>query len=185
MATRRQVREAFYAELESAASTLAADDIGQEYPNSEEDLPRIVHNDAYRKVPWNQNGAPKSVTENDDGTYDVNYVTMMQAVFQVLIVSDDEQEKEDIYEDVRSYFERFEHPRWDESSIQTDVHDVSVEGSDSQDSQSRDPPARGDLLTIRLGYERLYATTVESISQITQELDADSDGTTDSTYTTT
>lgn len=188
MATRRNVREAFYSALESAASAhLSASDIGQEYPNSEEDLPAIVHNDNYRdaQARWNAHGAPAEVVDNGDGTFDVKYVSMKQAMFQVLIISADEQEKEDIYEDVSAYFEKFDHPRWDPSSIQTDVHDVSVEGPDSQDTQNRDPPARGDLLTITLGYKKFISTTVDDIADITTNLDADNDGTTDETFTTT
>lgn len=178
MATRRDVREAFYGELESAASAhLSAGDIGQEYPNSEEDLPAIVHNDNYRdaQARWNSTSAPVDVTANGDGTYDVKYALMKQAHFTVLIVSDDEQEKEDIYEDVSAYFEKFEHPRWDPSSIQTDVHDVDVTSTNSQDSQSRDPPARGDVLTIKLGYKKFTAITVDDISEVNAAFDVDDD----------
>lgn len=187
MATRRNVREAFYGELESAASShLAASDIGQEYPNSGEDLPAIVHNDNYRdaQARWNARGAPVEVVDNGDGTFDVKYVSMKQAMFQVLIISDDEQEKEDIYEDVSAYFEKFDYPRWDASSIQTDVHDVSVEGPDSQDTQNRDPPARGDLLTITLGYKKFISYTVEDISKVTAEFDVDGDDIAEITRTT-
>ena len=186
MATRRDVREAFYASLESA-TTLSGGDIGQEYPNTEEDLPRIVHDDNYRDAQpnWNSNGAPSEIVDNGDGTYDVKYPSMMQAVFTVLVLSDDEQEKEDIYEDLRSYFEKFEHPRWSPSTIQADVHDVDVSSANSQDSQSRDPPARGDNLTITLGFIRYYVQTVEDITEVQQDIDADNDGTVDTTYTTT
>lgn len=188
MATRRDVREAFYSELESATSShLSASDIGQEFPNSEEDLPKIVHNDNYRdaQARWNSKSAPVGVDSNADGTYDVKFVEMMQAVFDVLIISDDEQEKEDIYEAVRSHFGKFEHPKWSPSTIQEDIHDVNVGDSNSQDSQGRDPVARGDEIKIQLGFKRYYVQTVEDISQIDQTVDFDNDGTADKTYTTT
>jgi hypothetical protein len=186
MASRRDVRESFYTELESAASAnLSADDIGQEYPNNGEQLPRIVHTDRYREDNWNTDAAPKKIRDNNDGTYDVVFTQPMEAHFDVLILAASEQTKEDIYENVRSYFEKFQHPRWDASSIHADVHDVSVDGADSADSESRDPPARGDRITVVLGYERFYSFTVESIEQVDHLIDANDDGTTDETYQTT
>lgn len=186
MATRRQVREAFYGELESAANGLVpAGQITQEYPNSEEDFPAIVHNDSYRSVPMNNGTGPAEVTTDSDGEQTYHYVDLMQAQFSLLVVSQDEQEKEDIYEAVRAYFEAYTHPTKDESTIQEDVHRVEVNDATSDDTTERDPPARGDRLSINVGYKRFTDRDVTPTTEVTTNVDADNDGTTDDTYTTT
>jgi len=178
MATRKDIRESFYAELETAADSLvAAGNISQQYPESEENLPAIVHDDAYRHVPMNNDSAPTDVTYNDDGSVDMyHYSVTMQAQFTVLILSDSEMEKEDIYEAVRTYFEEFTLPVRDESNIHNDVHRVEVLDVNSQDDEDREPIVRGDSLTVNLGFERIYDRDVEDIEDVQQGIDV---GTTD------
>lgn len=186
MATRRQIREAFYADLETAVSGhLGADDVMQEQNEDEEVLPRVVHNDDYRKVPMNQgSAAPTRVARdgNDDATEEF-FTTMHEAVFEVLVVSESEQTKEDIYEDVRTYFEKYEHPAWDASDIQTDVAWVRVLDSASEDDGDHEPIARGDRLEIRLTFQRDLGKTDTAIQSVDTNVDADNDGTTDATFT--
>lgn len=189
MATRKDIREAFYAELETAADGLvAAGNISQQYPESEENLPAIVHDDAYRRVPMNNGSAPSEITENDDGTLSYHYSVTIQAQFTVLILSDDEMEKEDIYEAVRTYFEKFTLPYADESDIHADVHRVEVLDVNSQDDEDREPVSRGDSLTINLGFERIYTTEYEDIKEVQHDTDVGTtdtgDGITDITRTT-
>jgi len=206
MASRRDVREAFYAELDTAADTLVpSDNIGQEEPNSREELPAIVHNDNYRSVPMHNMSAPTDVDRNNSGAVKALYFSRtMQARFSLTILDEDEQSKEDIYEAVRGYFEDYMHSAEyfpDPSEIQSDVHDVDVTDADSQDFTERDPPMRGDVLQVDLGYERIKQvvrndlagnneypdpdSTFENIEEVTHNVDADNDGTTDETYTTT
>lgn len=194
MATRRTIRESFYTELDSAAGTLvASDNISQEEPNTKEDLPAIVHSDAYRPVPMNNRSAPTSVTVDNAGVIQsVTFSRTMQARFTLTIQSDDEQEKEDIYEQVRSHFEDYTYNDAafpDPSDIHPDMHDIGVEGSDSSDLTERKPPARGDIVEVTLGYERTKTfergTDFDTIDEIDHRIDADNDGTTDETYTTT
>lgn len=193
MASRRDVREAFYAELDTAADTLVpSDNIGQEEPNSREDLPAIVHNDNYRSVPMHNMSAPKDVDRDNSGAVTAVYFSRtMQARFLLTILSENEQTKEDIYEAVRGYFEDYIYSAShfpDPSEIQSDVHDVDVTDSDSQDFTERDPPMRGDVLQVTLGYERIKkidSSEFENIEKVIHNVDADNNGTTDETYTTT
>lgn len=203
MADRRDIREAFYAELEDAISNLAfidGSDISQEMPNSEEQLPRIVHNDDYREVPMNQGseGPHEVETDSQGRTERIIFYSMMQAQFGVVAVHHNEQEKEDIYEAIRRHFERYEHAWWDESDIHTDVHDVNVQDATSTDDEDSEPTTRGDRILVRLGYKRDYvvarediadgsedATYGSNIEEVTHRMDADNDDTTDETYTTT
>jgi hypothetical protein len=186
MASRREVREAFYSELETAADGLVPpSNIGQQYPEAAEDLPTIVHNDNYRPVPMNRGAAPVEVVDNNDGTSTEYYVTMMEAQFTLTVLSESEDTKEDIYEAVRSYFEPFEHPFKDTSDIQEDVHEVGVTDSNSNDQTDREPVARVDTLRINLGFKRLYGDTNDHVTDIEHEVDIDGDGTAENTYTTT
>lgn len=156
MATRRDVREAFYSHLETASSgLLPAENIGQEYPDTTEDLPAIIHGDNYRVVPMNTKTGPKSKSSaNDIVTY--VYSVPMQAQFTVVIKAASEGTKEDIYEAVRSYFEEFTLPIRDSSEIQSDVWRVEVLDASSRDDEDREPVSRGDALTVNVNYERLY-----------------------------
>jgi hypothetical protein len=192
MATRRQIREAFYSELETAATPhISADRITQESPNSAEELPTIVHNDAYREDIYHTGSGPTNVTTDANGNVDsITYKKMMEAVFGLLIQDPDEQAKETLYEAVRSHFERYETPLVDESTIQSDIHDISVTSSISEDQDDREPRVRGDRLQIMVGYKRdrvtlTRGTDFESIADVEHLIDADNDGTVDETYNTT
>lgn len=186
MATRRQIREAFYSELETAADGLVgASAIGQEYPNEDEELPTIVHNDNYRDVPMNTNTGIVDTIVGTDGVEEAIYSQVMEAQFSVLVISDNEQEKEDIYEAVRTHFEEFEYPVKDATSLQSHVNTIRVRDSNSEDSDTRDPPARGDRLAINVQFERFYSDGVTPITEVQHRVDADDDGTNDITSTTT
>lgn len=188
MATRREIREAFYSDLEVAVSNhLDPDDINQEQGEQPEDLPSLVHKDDYRKVPMNQgSAAPTRVRRdtNDDAEAEL-YGTMHEAVFSCKVESDDEQIKEDIYEALRTYFEKYEHPAWDASDIQSDVAWVRVVDSTSEDDVDHEPIARGDRLEIRLTFQREIENTGTAIQSVDSEVDADNDGTTEFTFTST
>jgi len=185
MATRRDIREAFYADLEMATDGLVpTEDIGQEYPNEGESLPAIVHTDNYRDVPMNTKTGIVDTTTDSSGVQEEIYSQVMEARFSVLSVSDDEQEKENIYEAVRTHFEEYEFPVKDATDLHADVNTVRVNDSNSEDSEDRDPPARGDRLQISVQFERFYVRDVTPATEVTQNVDADDDGTDDNTYTT-
>lgn len=186
MATREQIRQAFYSALETAASGLVNPiNIGQEYPESDEEYPSIVHDDSYRKVPMNQGSAAPSGQQRDgngDATAQ-DFTSVHEAQFSVLVASDDESEKESVYEAVRDYFEKYEHPAWDASDIQSDVKWVRVLDSNSEDDQDRQPIARGDRLDIRLTFIRVKSKSGTAIQNGSIDVDADNDGTGDETFT--
>lgn len=176
MADRRDIREAFYGELESAVSNITdvgPGDISQESPESDEELPAIVHNDDYRPVPINEISGPHAV-ETDANGNDAAFVfySMMEAQFGVVVLDDDEQRKETIYEAVRRQFERYEHPWWDTTDLHPDVHDVDAQDATSDDDDDREPIVRGDRVIIRLGFKRDYRVVRADLA----------DGSEDATY---
>lgn len=164
MATRKDIREAFYSHLETAVDGLVDPlNIGQEEPDSEEDHPAIVHNDDYRKVPLNDgSSAPTELIRNDSGeVIEEVYESYHEASFGVAIFDHDEQRKENIYEALRSYFEKFEERPWPSSTIQSDCEWVEVLNASSTDDTSANPTVRGDRLIIRLGFARQHGHEVE------------------------
>lgn len=185
MATRQEIREAFYAELESvAAPTVSSDNIGLEEPNSEEDLPAIVHNDVYRPVPINRGTAPIRVTTDSDGVQERIYPSHMQVQFTLTILDQDESVVESVYESIRSHFDEYTKPIRDASEIQSDVHRVEVQESLPNNLTDRTPPAHGDALVINLGYQRKTVESVDPATEVTHQVDGNDDDTIDETYTT-
>lgn len=185
MATRREVRESFYSELETAASGhLTADDITQEQPNSREDLPRLVHSDRYRPIPMNRGAAPVDVNEDSVGVQERLYTKIVQAQFVLNVLSDNEQEVEDIYEAVRSHFDAYTHPFKDASNIQSDIYRVEVQDVNPIDLTDREPPAHGDSLAVNCNFQRFAVEDVDPATDIDHQVDADNDDITDVTYTT-
>lgn len=176
MVTRRTVRETFYTALEDAADGLvSASDISQERPESDEKLPCIVHNDNYRPVPMNRGNAPTDVIRDESGAVVGEvYTTIIEAQFDVTVLSDDESEKEDIYEAVRSYFEPFTHYK-SARSLQSDVFRIEVDDSSSNDLTDRNPIGRGDTLAVRLQFERHYTDDVTPVDTVDQTVDIDGD----------
>jgi hypothetical protein len=183
MATRKQVREAVYSEFETSVDGLVpAENITQEQPDSTEDLPTVVHNDAYREVPMNNGQGPTGVQVTNGRTLVHEHSKPMEAQFTVLIMSESESIKEDIYEALRTHFEQYETPIVDESDIHPDIFGVEVTDVNSQDNEEREPIARGDSLTINVRFERIYERDVNPADEVVQTIGGD--GITDVTRTT-
>lgn len=191
MATRRDIREAFYSHLETAVGAgtaselVTANNIGEEQPESEEDYPAIVHRDDWRKIYINDgSSAPTELIRDSNGNVTTEvYETFHEGSFGVGMLDPDESHREDVYEAVRSYFEKYEERPWDESNIQADVEWVNVLDADSRDDPDAMPTIRGDRLIIRLGFSRAHTRDVDPMTTVSTDVDADNDGTTDETYT--
>jgi len=179
MATRRQVREAFYAELETAVDGLVdPTNVTQEGPDGEEDLPAVTHGYQTRDAPLNRETAPiRSSTQNGETTY--TYVKNIQILFSVTVQSDDAQLEEDIYEAVRTYFEKYDTPVADVTTIQSDVHDIDVTDATTDNDTERGPPLRADRIDIELTYQRFYEDTGDNLTEVDARFDQDNDGQTD------
>lgn len=184
MATRQTVRSAFYDELDTATS-VPSDNITLESPNSTENLPAIVHRDAYRDVPMNFGTGPTGLQYDNNGNVTaVEYTTMREAQFTVTMVAETEGAAETVYEDVFSHFDAFTHPVKDSSSIQTDVTKVTVDEATPIDDVSRNPTMRGDALNINLQFKRTITQSVTAIEDVQQSFDIGDDGTDDISTTT-
>lgn len=185
MATRQQIREAVYDNIETAVDGLVPPaQVSQENSNSTEALPTVVHNDAYRLVPMNNGRGPTGVETNNDGAIiGHNHSRQIEARFSLTVRAEDELVKENIYEALRTYFEKYTVPVADESDIHPDVYRVEVTDSNSDDDEEREPVARGDTLTLNVFFEREYTRDVDPIDTVEQGVDSDNDGSTDFNYT--
>jgi hypothetical protein len=186
MADRRDIREAFYGQLESAVSPyLDPSDVSEEYPDTREDLPHLTHRDAERRERWSTGTAPVDVERDGSGNVSaLVYSRPHIASFTLTLLDDDEQRKEDTYESLRRAFQRYTLPEVDESDLQTDVHRVTVDAANSNDQTDREPLARGDTMTVNVHYERFFTVDVDHIDSIGTGVDIDGDDIEDITYTT-
>lgn len=206
MATRRDIRDAFYSELVSAASgthtvtygdgstdtlTVSADDVALEGPSDAESYPRVVYNEDYRPIVYNGAGAgPDNVERDSNGDVTkAQWREYEEALFQINIRAPNEVEKEPIYESIKQAFGKYTKHPWPASDLQSDAIKVDVLDSTSSDVIDVERAIRGDLLEVRIefyrNYELVSGTDVEVIDQINHEIDADQDdGTSGLTYTT-
>lgn len=193
MATRKAIREAFKSEIDAAVPSsgssghVPSDDITIERPESDEDIPSIVFTDASREVPLNQaSGAPTRISRDQSGNAEEElYGKLVELRFDTLFWFTDEVEKEDCYEAVRVHFERYEEPAWDAADIHADVKWVRVRDAQPDDDADAEPARHGDRLGISLYFLREIGNTDTDIQQVDSEVDADDDGSTDATFTTT
>jgi len=180
MATRYDIRVAFYDELETALDgVLPAEKITGEYPDSEEELPQLVHSDSYRRTPMNNGTAPTNVVSDSAGEQVYQYARMKEGVFALTIASETELEKEDIYNAVYSHFEAYTRPYKSPSEIHEDIHHVELGDVTDASDENRTGTLRGDRLEVTLGYQRLSDRDVTPTDSVDQSTDLDSDGTID------
>lgn len=166
MATRQDIRESFYGELATAADGIVpSSNISQQYP-SDQEFPTIVHNDAYRRLPMNNTTGPSTANYSDGEVDSYEYTATMEAQFTVLIASDDETEKEQAYEAVRTHFEEFEYPIRDLSDIHPDAYFIEVMDVNSQDNDDTEPIVRADSVTVNLRFTRTYERDVNAIDSV-------------------
>lgn len=181
MATRKQIRTAFYNALETAAGNyVPASNIGQTDGGDPETFPQIVHSDDYRKIPMNEGSGGHEYVETDTNgnATAVVYQTVHEASFGVVFRDTDEQRREDTYEAVRSYFEKYEHVAWDASDLHADAEWINVLDSRSEDDTDVENPIRGDRLIIRLGFTRDHKRSVDSMDTIGTTVESESYNTT-------
>lgn len=169
MATRKQIREAFYSHLETAVSGyVEPSNIGEEEPETEEEHPSLVHNDDYRKIEMNQaSGAPSDVLYDSNGNATTEiYKSVHEGSFGVVIEDHDEQRKESIYEALRSYFEKYEFQGWDASTVQSDIEGIRVLDANSEDDTDSSPTVRGDRIIIRIQFVREHQKDVDATTSV-------------------
>jgi len=185
MADRKDIRSAFYSELEESTSGLVdPSNITGEYPDNEEVLPAIVHDDMYRSVPMNRGvGIVNREVDTENQEVTLYYAQQMEARFDVSIFTESESVKEDIYESVRRHFERYKTPAADPSTIQTDIYDVGVGDANSDDTTDRAPPMRGDVVTVDLSFQRFFSQTVSTVEEVNTGVDVDNDSEFEINYT--
>lgn len=201
MATRRDIRDAFYGELVSAATqthtvtygdgstdtiTVASNNISLTYPETES-LPQIVYHEDYRKLIFNGVGtAPHNVIRDVDGVVlEERWREYVEAQFIVQVRASNEIEKEPIYEAVRTQFAKYQFDPWNKTDIHDHVIDIDVIDAFSTDTGNVEDRIRGDTLEIRISFYREYVFDTTNIENINTNIDADFDETTDLTYITT
>lgn len=202
MATRGDIRDAVYEEMVAVAgtydvvdadgntvdtTTLEADEIGLREPEDDEELPQIVYHDNYVRVTYNGVGkGPDMVTYDQDGNVDQEiWREYIEAQFIIDVRASAEDDKEPVYEALRTRFGQYEHAPWDETDIHEDVTNVRAMDAQTIDTGDAEHTIRGDQLEVRVEFHRDYTFSTDTIEGVNTTVDADDDGTDDYTYTTT
>jgi len=157
MVSREDLRIAVYNELETAVDGLVdADNVSQQYPETEEQLPAVVHDDAYRQIPMNIHTGVKNVSTDNSGENIYHYSMLKEAQFSLTVAARTETEKEDVYHALQEYFEAYTFPIKSASDIHEDVNRVTLSDTNSNDDDNSEPVTRQDTLSLNIEYERIY-----------------------------
>lgn len=204
MASRGEIRDAFYSDLSSCAGTydvtdetgtvvdtvtLDSSNITLRHPSPQEDVPQIVYHENYTPVMYNDVGrAPDHYEYNPDGTVAAAlYYEYVEAQFLIDVrVGGDmaEMRKEPLYESIRTTFGKYERGAWSPTDFHEDATDVWVESSSTADTGDVEDVIRGDQLDIRVEFKRVYRREAANIESVETLMDVGDDGTTDDTHTT-
>jgi len=191
MATRRDIRDAIYSELESAASgtftvtdangntstvSVATDDVALINADEFESLPAVAYDDSYNRRSVNNIGRAPDATETDNsGTLTKEiYCEYRTALVTIYVAASSEIEKEPIYESVHRAFGKYDSGITRASDLHADVEDVQVLDTSSADFSDEDAPIRMDTATVEIDFVRGYEETgdvVESVDQTTDVSD--------------
>lgn len=183
MASRDTIIQNFRTELINAVGStgsgrVADDDISQQFPEHDEDLPAVVFEDFSTTVRYNQGSAAtptKLVKNNSDEIIDEEYTDYERVRFDVTAQDSDGSVKDTIYEEIREQF--LPYSMWkDVSTFHSDVRDIDVGDVQSIDNSDTEPTMRGDLLTIDIEFKRTIerfgsqGTTGDPIKTIDHEV---------------
>lgn len=203
MADRETIRDAFYDHLQTEAAgtydvtasdgsvlhtvTLDAEHVSLYNPEDEETHPQIVYDDSYRQVTYNGVGAgPNSKTYNQDGSVaDERWHEYREAQFTIDVRGADELDVEPIYEAVHRAFQKFRYGPWNLSDLHSDISSIEVRSTLTSDVPEADQIIRGDQVEVVLVFKREFILTEDNIDTVDHGVDADNDGTSDDSYTTT
>lgn len=189
MATRGDIKSAFYDELLSQTATsftvtygdgttetvtLDNTDIRLTAPNEEEELPAIVFADTY--TPFTHNGvgaAPDNIVRDSNGdVVEEVWKDHETAEFSVFVEASDEVVKEPIYEAIRRGFGKFETPLRNDSDIHANCTDVRLGATSRSDATEVEQPIRGDSVEVFIDFYRNYSRSEENIEQINQQIES-------------
>lgn len=203
MATRGDIRDAFYNELASLSGTYTIDtgtstyditldesDIRLIQPSKPETLPQIVYSEDYTSVTYNGVGTAAHIREYDDND-DLSYIAWkeyVEAQFTITVRASDDLEKEPIYERVRRQFNQYQFGYWSTSDFANDVIDIDVVDARSVDTGEAESVIRGDQVDVLVTYFRRYKADPTLIETIKHNVDVGDgsfdDGSIDDVYTT-
>lgn len=202
MATRGDIRDAVYSEMQKVAGTydvtdadgnvvdtteLTADNITLRHKEEFETEPQIVYHDTYTRIVYNGTGAgPDMIEYNPDGTVAAEvWREYIEAQFLIDVRASSEAAKEPIYEALRSRLGQYEHTPWPEADVHPDITDIFVADARTVDTGDIESAIRGDQLEVRVEFHRDYTFSTDNIEAVNTGIDVDNDGTIDYTYQTT
>lgn len=189
MATRAELRDAFYTKLlectqsytvtDPDGSTVTIDltdsDISLREPETDESLPGVVYHENYTRRYYNDVGSGPDQKRRDSNGDVIEEVwrEYVEAQFIIDVRASNEVRKEPIYENIRSTFSKYDFDPWDKTDLHPHVVDIDVLDSTTTDSGDAEDVIRGDQLEVRITFYREYTLDEENIDTINTTVDGD------------
>lgn len=191
MATRADIRDAFYNELVAAAEgthtvtfddgatttvEVTADNISLISPEHIEQTPAVIYDDNYRRVSYNDVGSgPDMTVYNNDVTVDyVEWRKYIEAQFIIDVRTANDINKEPIYESIRSEFQKYEFPPWPVTDLHADVTNIDVRDARSLDVSDEEDVSRVDQIEVYVTFYRDFEYDIDNVTQVNRTTDGTS-----------
>jgi hypothetical protein len=190
MASRRQIKDAFYDALVNAAATthtvtyedqttedvtVPESRVTRLNPDFTEELPAVAYDSTYITDTYNGVGAaPDNIEYDDNGVIQrEEYREYVTGQFNVYVAAYSEVVKEPIYEAIRREFGQYDTSATRTSDFHTDVHKITVTDTSSADAPSEEVAIRGDQLSISVSFYRNYDTIDDVLESVENTTDID------------
>lgn len=193
MASRRQIKDAFYDELASAVVgshtvtyedgttetvTLDEHDVTLVNPDFTEQLPAVAYDDEF--IPRTVNGVgngPDNQVYDSNGQLQTNqFREYRTGIFTVFVGAHSDVVKEPLYEAVHKAFGKYDTSFAQTGDFHADVDRITVEDTSSTDVTDTEVTTRIDTLTVNVEFYRNYdenGDVIQSVEGDTDVSDAD------------
>lgn len=190
MATRGDIRDAFYDDISSVVGTydeldasgavvgtveVADDDIRLRDPGDTETVPEVVYYENYVPIEYNGVGhGPDYVKRDANGdVIEAHFRGYEEAQFNVFVRASNEARKEPIYETLRTAFGKYDDGYLTASDFHSDVTEIEIGNTDDADTGNTESPIRGDQFTVSVIFYRNYVLDVDTIQQINLDIEGE------------
>lgn len=191
MASRREIKDAFYDELASAVVgdhtvtyedgttetiTLDSSDVFVVNPDFTEQLPAVAYDREFIPRTVNQIGnAPDDYIFDSNGNLDTEqYREYRTAVFTIFVGAASEVVKEPLYEAVHTAFGKYDTAFTNTGQFHADVDDITVEDTSASDSTDNEVVIRTDTVTVNIDFYRNYDKTGDTVESVESDVNVDS-----------
>ena len=170
MATREEIKEIVFTLIGDSVEDFDYDvGVSQQFPQSREDIPRVVYQDDYRPLLINGASASPSHVEYDeeDMVEFEEHREHIEGIFTISIRTSNDDDAEEMYEAVHREFGKYNF-RYvaDVKDLHDHIHKIEVQDVNDASDGNTNVPARGDTMQVFVRFWRDYRVEDENIETI-------------------